>query len=93
MYFQVIINSFSGFGPYCLSFDKNEPCTIYDLKKRLAQTTMFTVEEQRIKSLGGRILTDSLNLLQDYSIKEGPIILNLTVSLIGGQNTSIEPSM
>lgn len=86
MYFQVIINSFSGFGPYCLSFKENEPCTVYNLKQRLAITTTFSVEEQRIRSLGGRILTDTDDLLKDYSIKDGPIILNLTVSLIGGRS-------
>ncbi|KAI8097835.1 uncharacterized protein B0P05DRAFT_567824 [Gilbertella persicaria] len=85
MYFQVIINSFSGFGPFCLCFRDNEPCTVYDLKKRLATTTAFSVEEQRIRSLGGKILTDSDDLLKDYALQEGPIVLNLTVRLIGGR--------
>ncbi|KAI8647834.1 hypothetical protein BD408DRAFT_407872 [Parasitella parasitica] len=86
MYFQVIVNSFSGFGPFCLGFQPNEPCTVYDLKQKLAKTTTFSVEEQKIRSLGGRILTDNDNLFQDYSIQEGPIILNLTVRLIGGRD-------
>jgi hypothetical protein len=86
MYFQVIINSFSGFGPFCLGFKANEPCTVYDLKQKLAKATTFSVEEQKIRSLGGRILTDNDNLFQDYSIQEGPIILNLTVRLIGGRD-------
>lgn len=85
MYFQVVINSFSGFGPFCLCFKANEPCTVFDLKQRLAKTTTVSVQEQRIRSLGGKILTDSDNLFQDYSIKEGPLILNLTVRLIGGR--------
>ncbi|KAK4512228.1 cysteinyl-tRNA synthetase [Mucor velutinosus] len=87
MYFQVVINSFSGFGPFCLKFKPNEPCTVYDLKQKLASTTTFSVEEQKIRSLGGRILTDNDNLFQDYSIQEGPIILNLTVRLIGGRDS------
>ncbi|KAF1800943.1 hypothetical protein FB192DRAFT_1124227 [Mucor lusitanicus] len=87
MYFQVVINSFSGCGPFCLKFKPNEPCTVYDLKQKLASTTSFSVEEQKIRSLGGRILTDNDNLFQDYSIQEGPIILNLTVRLIGGRDS------
>ncbi|KAI8353285.1 hypothetical protein EDC96DRAFT_577263 [Choanephora cucurbitarum] len=85
MNFQVIVNSFAGFGPFCLCFKYDEPCTVYDLKKKLAATTAFSVEEQRIRSLGGRILTDSDNLLQNYRIHDGPIVLNLTVRLIGGR--------
>ncbi|GAN08188.1 hypothetical protein MAM1_0192c07695 [Mucor ambiguus] len=87
MYFQVVINSFSGFGPFCLKFEPNEPCTVYDLKQKLASTTTFSAEEQKIRSLGGRILTDNDNLFQDYSIQDGPIILNLTVRLIGGRDS------
>ncbi|KAL7310667.1 hypothetical protein PS15m_010138 [Mucor circinelloides] len=87
MYFQVVINSFSGFGPFCLKFKPDEPCTVYDLKQKLASTTTFSVEEQKIRSLGGRILTDNDNLFQGYSIHEGPIILNLTVRLIGGRDS------
>ncbi|EPB92187.1 hypothetical protein HMPREF1544_01012 [Mucor circinelloides 1006PhL] len=87
MYFQVVINSFSGFGPFCLKFKPDEPCTVYDLKQKLASTTTFSVEEQKIRSLGGRILTDNDSLFQDYSIHEGPIILNLTVRLIGGRDS------
>ncbi|KAI8359132.1 hypothetical protein BD560DRAFT_426186 [Blakeslea trispora] len=93
MNFQVIINSFAGFGPVCLCFKYNEPCTVYDLKKKLSVTTAFSVEEQRIRTLGGKILTDSDNLLQNYRIHDGPIVLNLTVRLIGGrmQRDTTEP--
>ncbi|KAI7903731.1 uncharacterized protein BX663DRAFT_551410 [Cokeromyces recurvatus] len=91
MYFQVIINSFSGFGPFCFCFKTNEPCTVYDVKQRLEKTTAVSVEQQRIRSLGGKILTDSDDLTQNYFMNKGPIILNLTVRLIGGRtyNTMI----
>ncbi|KAI9480745.1 MAG: hypothetical protein EXX96DRAFT_617719 [Benjaminiella poitrasii] len=70
----------------------NEPCTVYDVKQRLAKATSVSVEQQRIRSLGGKILTDSDDLVQNYFLNEGPIILNLTVRLIGGRmdNKTIE---
>ncbi|KAI8977032.1 hypothetical protein BDF20DRAFT_835867 [Mycotypha africana] len=87
MFFQVIINSFSGFGPFCILFTDNEPCTVFDLKRKLAKTITVGVEEQKIRSLGGKLLTDSVDLFQSYGVQRGgpPIILNLTVRLVGGR--------
>lgn len=80
MYNQAIVNSFSGHGPFCFNFPKHEQYTIFDLKKKLESVTFVHAQEQKIKTMGGRMLQDQDILFQDCK----PTIFNLTVSMVGG---------
>lgn len=82
MYFQAIVNSFCGLGPFCFNFSDHESHTVLDLKKKLEIATSVNADEQRIKTMGGRLLNDHDILFQD-GLKE-PAIFNLTVRMVGG---------
>ncbi|KAI8993557.1 hypothetical protein BDB01DRAFT_847415 [Pilobolus umbonatus] len=81
MHPQAIVNSFSGHGPFCFNFTGHNH-TVLDLKHKLALVTTVSVEEQRIQSMGGRLLTDNDPLFDDHL--EGPAIFNLSIRIVGG---------
>jgi hypothetical protein len=85
MYFQAIVNSFSGIGPFCFHFNKDERHTVLMLKQKLEKATAVGVKQQRLRSMAGRLLTDSDLLFSDELNRE-PVILNMTVRLVGGRN-------
>lgn len=82
MHFQAVVNSFSGLGPFCFNFMENESHTVLDLKKKLEVATFVNAKEQRIKTMGGRMLNDC-DLLFEEGLKE-PVIFNMTVRMVGG---------
>jgi hypothetical protein len=55
---------------------------VLDLKKKLEIATSVNADEQRIKTMGGRLLNDHDILFQN-GLKE-PAIFNLTVRMVGG---------
>ncbi|KAI9270891.1 hypothetical protein BY458DRAFT_510069 [Sporodiniella umbellata] len=88
MFQQAIVNSFSGHGPFCLNFTVEEQPTILALKKRLEQVTFVSARDQKIKTMGGRMLQDHDVLFQP-NVKD-PSIFNLSVSMVGGLQMSRE---
>ncbi|KAI7868256.1 hypothetical protein BDF14DRAFT_1794533 [Spinellus fusiger] len=82
--YQAIVNSCYGIGTVCVEFDKNTPNhTVLDLKYRLAEITSHVVEQQRITTLGGHLLSDDHRL---FSGLEGPAVFNVSVCLRGGRS-------